>query len=190
MTLETFPDPETTTSDALVDLPDNETVMQRESISSREKVTILSDVKFSPYNCAYRDLTKMNSLKLNTIDKTFNIFASQNKENLLVAQVEDYTLSEPINYDNPIPSTSIQSLTISKKRRLLKKTNPDTPKKGDYGKAMRAVTTIIIPSEILLMKNTLCRQNQKQVPLFRKKKVQKLKNLEMFPLFRLIVSFW
>lgn len=132
---QTFPDPETTTSDALVDLPDNETAMQTESISSREKVTILSDVKFSPYNGAYTDLTKMNSLKLNTIDKTFNIFASQNKENLLVTQVEDYTLSEPINYDNPIPSTSTQSLTISKKRRLLKKTTPDTPKKGRLWKS-------------------------------------------------------
>ncbi|CAB3251769.1 unnamed protein product [Arctia plantaginis] len=63
-----------------------ERVIDEPNSETRPKVTILSEVRFSPYNCAYTDLKKMLPWNLKNVDKSYNIFKSESKENLPVIQ--------------------------------------------------------------------------------------------------------
>ncbi|XP_028037361.1 uncharacterized protein LOC114248348 [Bombyx mandarina] len=102
---------------------DAEPVIDEPNSKTRPKVTILSEVRFSPYNCAYADLTKMLPQNLKKVDKSYNIFKSESKENLPVIQPEEEFL-EYIDYENQMPSTSADN-----KRLILKKPESCNAKK-------------------------------------------------------------
>ncbi|CAB3231901.1 unnamed protein product [Arctia plantaginis] len=102
---------------------DAERVIDEPNSETRPKVTILSEVRFSPYNCAYTDLKKMLPWNLKNVDKSYNIFKSESKENLPVIQPKEEFL-EYIDYENQVPSTS-----ADKKRLILKEPESCNAKK-------------------------------------------------------------
>lgn len=95
----------------------------------KQKVTIMADVKLSPYNRAYGNLKNLSK-----IDKNLDIFESLiDKENLPIVHPEEEL--EYIDYENPVPSTSADNFIKFKPNNTIKKIIEDKRSDDSYSEA-------------------------------------------------------